>query len=197
MKTMILAAAVSAATFAFSSAVEAAPLNAFGRTTNDGVFALTAGQAEFLGTPEADRIGFFRVRSGGAGNVSWEAGDTFTRQTFLNSITSGAANIQGVFNGLRDDLLDYGGDTWAPLDAVTFLASSSTNGNLFRAIAFTWNSSAGNIVAVGSSTFGVNALNTGDSGVPELAPIPLPAAAWLLLSGLAGMGLLARRRRAA
>jgi hypothetical protein len=32
---------------------------------------------------------------------------------------------------------------------------------------------------------------------PTLAPIPLPAAAWLLMGGLGALGAVARRKRAA
>lgn len=46
-------------------------------------------------------------------------------------------------------------------------------------------------------TKGGNAANRIGIEAGNVAPIPLPAAAWLLLSGLAGIGLLGRRRRAA
>ena len=80
-------------------AADAATIAGFGRTTNDGVFTLSAGQAAFLGTPDADRIGFFRVRSGGNPNVSWDAGDDFTADAFFATVTSNASAILGVFNG--------------------------------------------------------------------------------------------------
>ena len=46
---------------------------------------------------------------------------------------------------------------------------------------------------VGSASF----TQLGSLTITEAAPVPLPAAAWLLLSGLAGMGFIGRRRKVA
>jgi len=50
-------------------------------------------------------------------------------------------------------------------------------------------------IGVPSSSCGASGYCTGDVGTPTA--VPLPAAAWLLLSGLAGVGAMARRKLAA
>jgi hypothetical protein len=50
---------------------------------------------------------------------------------------------------------------------------------------------------VGTNDLGVTALNdtTGTSG--GTSPVPIPSTAWLLVSGVGGLGVLARKKRAA
>ncbi|MEM7710417.1 MAG: VPLPA-CTERM sorting domain-containing protein [Pseudomonadota bacterium] len=59
----------------------------------------------------------------------------------------------------------------------------------------------GTLAGALTSVFGAPDLTGAQFGVavtsPELAPIPLPASAWMLLAGLGGMGVMARRRRKA
>jgi hypothetical protein len=43
---------------------------------------------------------------------------------------------------------------------------------------------------------GSGGLFTGDVAATSVAPVPLPAAAWLMLSGLGGLGAMARKRKA-
>jgi hypothetical protein len=185
------AAVVAAVAFGGSAASAATYISSFSRTTNDGVFELSQAQAGFLGVPTADRIGYFRVRSGGSPVIAWSAGDTFDGASVLASVTSNAGAILGLFNG-ENEKLGYSGDAWKPLGTTTLLEDSDLGGSLFRAVAFAFSSGSGNIVFRGSTTF-----NGAQSQGASLAPVPVPAALPLLLGGLAVMGVVARRRRAA
>jgi hypothetical protein len=188
MKTRILA---FIAGILLATGAHAATISQFGRTTNDGVWALSAAQATALGVSGATKMGAFRVRAHGAGNVTWAAGDTFDASAVAATITSGAGNVFGYFNGFGDGLLDYTGDFLAPLGLTTFLADSATDGDLFRGVFFAFNDQ---VVFRNSSTF--NAVTQGDFPF-EVTPVPVPAALPLLLAGLGGLAFFGRRRKAA
>jgi hypothetical protein len=186
MKMRILAIVAG---LVLATGAQAATITQFGRTTNDGVWSLSAAQATALGVSGATKMGAFRVRSGNG--VTWAMGDTFGVSALNASIISGAGNVYGYFNGFGDDLLDYTGGFLAPLGVTTFLASSSTDGDLYRGVFFAF---TGNVVFRGTSSF--NPVNQGAFPY-EIAPIPVPAALPLLLAGLGGLALMARRRKAA
>jgi hypothetical protein len=76
-------------------------------------------------------------------------------------------------------------------DALAFFLMTIGTGNgTGAALVDRYESSTG-IIGRWTIDLGTNTLHW------DVAPIPLPAAAWLLLSGLAGMGAVARRRREA
>jgi hypothetical protein len=170
-----------------ATGAHAATITQFGRTTNDGVWSLTAEQASALGVTGATKMGAFRVRSGNG--VAWAVGDTFGVSALNASIVGGGGTVYGYFNGFGDSLLGYTGGFLAPLGTTTFLASSSTDGDLYRGVFFAF---TGNVVFRGTSNF-----NQVNQGAFTLAPIPVPAALPLLLAGLGGLALVARRRKAA
>lgn len=186
MKTRIL---TFIAGLLLATGAHAATITQFGRTTNDGVWSLTAAQATALGVPGATKIGAFRVRSGNG--VSWLAGDTFDASSVAATITAGAGNVFGYFNFDGSSLLEYTGNLLAPLGLTTFLADSSVNGNLRAGVLFAFKDA---VVFRGSSTF--NEVTLGEFPL-DVTPVPVPAALPLLLAGLGGLAFVARRRKAA
>ncbi|MEM1108998.1 MAG: PEP-CTERM sorting domain-containing protein [Planctomycetota bacterium] len=162
------------------NSTQAAFVSSFERTTNDGVFTLTPQQAADLGSPTADRIGFFRIRDNRDGD-NFEPGDTFDQTSILASVTSNAGAIIDILNG-ENAGLTYTGEFYESLGVTTIGASDS----FFRGVAFTFNSSSGNIVFRGSSTF--------DPGTTSGAFVPIPEPASLTLLA-AGALCLTRRRK--
>ncbi len=190
-KAGVLAAAVAAfgLVTAASAPASAAFISSFSRTTNDGVFTLSAAQASYLGVPTADRLGFVRIRSGGTPSVSWSAGDTFDATSIMAFVTSNAANILGLFNGVGDPaLIAYTGSAFDPLGTTTLL----TSGDVSRGVAFAFSSTGGNVVFKGTTTF-----SGAQTQGPSMSPVPLPGTVWLFGTAIAGLGVFGWRRRAA
>lgn len=171
----------------FAGTSTAAYISQFNKTTNDGVFTLSADQVSFLGyDPSAvDRIGFFRVREGN-GTV-FNNGDTFDVTTMQNSVIGGANNIVAFLNGTNADLT-YTGNAFEALGTTTVGAADS----YFRGVAFLFHSSSGDIVFRGTSTFNGGQTRGAYEGI---SAVPLPAAAWLFGSAMLGMVGLGYRRR--
>lgn len=187
MLTILRGAAIGAAIL-LGSAASAASISQFNKTTNDGVFALSDAQAASIGYADADYIAFFRVREGNG--TLFDAGDTFDSTTLFNSVTSGAGKIIAFLNGTNGNLF-YTGDAFADLGLTTV----GGDDGYFRGVAFLF-SDPGNIVFRGSSTFNSGQSRGQFDGI-DVNPIPLPAAAWMLMASVAGLGVMARRKRKA
>lgn len=169
----------------------AATIASFGATTNDGWFSLTQAQADFLGQSDATGIAMFRVRQGGG--LTLAPGDVFDQSSIFNSVISGASNILALVNGTNPNL-GYTGGAFEALGLTTIGALTSYP----DAVGILMSNLGGNVVFRGSATFNVTeqSLYRGALDLVVPAEVPLPAGLPLLIAGLAGIGLAARRRRA-
>ena len=174
---------------------QAATIDRFDKTTNDGVFTLTPEQAALLGAPEADRIAFFRVREGRS--VRFRAGDAFDARTLGASVRSGRENVIAFVNGAADGLRYEG----APYERLGRVVIESDANSFSRGVAFLFSADDGPIVFAGGATFSGDQTR-GAFALPapavEAAPAPVPAPATLPLmaAGLGGLVLVRKWRRA-
>jgi hypothetical protein len=113
----------------------------------------------------------------GASSYNVVATLAFSSPDVASGSTSGSAYVAKVFGSLTAGLL-----TWNGPGSISFAQGSVLDFYLDPAFAF----GHGNTVTTGV-TFKGN----------DIAPVPLPATALLLLSGVAGIGLMRRRKTAA
>ena len=190
MRHTILAAALAAS---FAAPVDAAVLFTFQRISDTQAILSGTGSPETRPDPgfgdfpyrELELLGVLDTFEFGPAD-----GQVTLTTTGGYSFGNAVGNTWGVLDGdLIDGFADFADDSM-PMGSVT-LDITGGNSLFFRAIGTT-----GNVQATFVNQLGQQSLET--IGTWEIVPpIPLPAAAWLLLGGVAALCSVARKRRAA
>lgn len=144
------------------------------------VFALNNGN--FLGLWGIDN------RPSGASNVT-----VSSQADLISGFTPGSVgNIVNVFNGTNP--INGGASEF---DQLTYSFTVNAGERLFDSLWIEW--TGGNLVyqkQLGRGTTTMNSNNITRQGDPLAAAVPLPAAGWMLIAGVAGLFAVRRRKSA-
>ncbi len=205
MRKILISAAVAALAFASSVASASTttgpvtPLLDFAAGIADGTLTPTStSTSTFDGSIVIEGGGSPVVYDVGGGNrlglvglVDADINDTLSLSTLFGLVDSGT--LINWYSGKTDNLSGDGGEFSRIVGDLTVDSlDRGSDGRVFNAFYVEFRGTAP-LVFEGTATLGNRVTEDGN----PLAPVPLPAAGWMLLAGIGGLAAVARRRKPA